>query len=467
MPASRDPTMNSQVKGMGLVDKRLERKYPPEPGPDEWGKGPEEQNEAVEALRQSLLDRGQWNGKLDFYTLLRFLRAREYDIEKAQTMILDHLQWRQEQRVDHILTEFTFVEREDFLSVYPQGYHRTDKKGHPIYIQHIGQVDLARIRQVTSEDRMTKYHIQEYERCLEHIFPIVSKVHNRQIDKTFAIVDAKGIGLKHLTREVRAVLGHIMAIDQDNYPETLYHTCIINAPVAFRAIWAAVKPMLNARTQAKVEVCPKDYLPALKEWIDEESIPEYLGGKSKGTLVDDVGPWKDPELVKEVEMEKDMRKAKARRSSLLDSGELVQRQWSSISSHTDYQDALSTPAALDSFQKSIEVKEVKDESLKSAEDIGLSLDDIGVPLNKTTTQSIATRVTELEKAFPQQMQRLHDFVPRGPAPHPPQNPTTLLARVEVLEKGMDVLLKAQEEALSQDKPDQPSDRQCCGCCSIM
>lgn len=50
------------------------------------------------------------------------------------------------------------------------------------------------------------------------------------------------------------MLATVTKIDQDNYPETLYHTCIINAPAAFRAIWAIVKPMLNARTQAKVEV---------------------------------------------------------------------------------------------------------------------------------------------------------------------------------------------------------------------
>ena len=45
-------------------------------------------------------------------------------------------------------------------------------------------------------------------------------------------------------------------------------------------------------------MCPKDYLPALLEWIDIENIPEYLGGKSHGTLVDDLGPWKDPEHIR-------------------------------------------------------------------------------------------------------------------------------------------------------------------------
>ena len=29
------------------------------------------------------------------------------------------------------------------------------------------------------------------------------------------------------------------------------------------------------------QVCPKDYIPALLKWIDEDNLPTYLGGKSK------------------------------------------------------------------------------------------------------------------------------------------------------------------------------------------
>lgn len=183
---------------------------------------------------------------------------------------------------------------------------------------------------MTTDERAVNYHIQEYERCLKVIFPICSFLHGRQLDKSFAIIDVKGVtspnpfsllnegvGFYHLTKDVRQMLATVTKIDQDNYPETLYHTCIINAPAAFRAIWAIVRPMLNVRTQAKVEVsndierksengnqvCPKDYLPALLKWIDIENIPEYLGGQSAGTLIDDVGPWKDPELIKQFSSE--------------------------------------------------------------------------------------------------------------------------------------------------------------------
>lgn len=60
--------------------------------------------------------------------------------------------------------------------------------------------------------------------------------------------------MKHLSAEVRKMMGSISAIDQNNYPEMLGRTCIINAPAVFKFVFAAVKPMFDARTLAKMEV---------------------------------------------------------------------------------------------------------------------------------------------------------------------------------------------------------------------
>ncbi len=42
------------------------------------------------------------------------------------------------------------------------------------------------------------------------------------------------------------------------------------------------------------QICQTNYTKDLLEWVDAEHLPEWLGGKSKGTLLDDVGPWSDP-----------------------------------------------------------------------------------------------------------------------------------------------------------------------------
>ena len=48
-------------------------------------------------------------------------------------------------------------------------------------------------------------------------------------------------------------------------------------------------------------MCPKDYLPSLLKWVDPENLPRYLGGTSDATLIDDAGPWNDPQIRAEIE----------------------------------------------------------------------------------------------------------------------------------------------------------------------
>ena len=219
-------------------------------------------------------------------------------------MFLNHLNWRKEMGVDTIDKTLHFHERDAFLTLYPQGYHKTDRLGRPIYIQHLGQINIRALSKVTTEERMLLFHIQEYERALQYIFPACSLVAGKHISQTLAVMDLKGVGLRHLSSDVKRILGAITRTDQDNYPETLGKTLIINAPAVFRAIWGIVKPMLDVRTQAKIHVCASDYMPELVRWVDPENIPSYLGGKSQGSLLDDLGPWHDPAIIKEIDSQR-------------------------------------------------------------------------------------------------------------------------------------------------------------------
>jgi hypothetical protein len=64
-----------------------------------------------------------------------------------------------------------------------------------------------------------------------------------------------GVGMSHLSGEVKRLMSTLTKYDQDNYPEMLGRICIINAPLVFKAIWALVKPLLNPRTLSKIQVC--------------------------------------------------------------------------------------------------------------------------------------------------------------------------------------------------------------------
>lgn len=65
-------------------------------------------------------------------------------------------------------------------------------QGRPIYIQHLGQINIKKIYEITTEERMLKFHVQEYERCIQYIMPACSKIAGKHIEQTFAILDVKG-----------------------------------------------------------------------------------------------------------------------------------------------------------------------------------------------------------------------------------------------------------------------------------
>ena len=269
----------------------------------DWGITPATEAARLAAFRAGLEAAGLLPAYTDDYTLRRFLRARGHDLGRARSMWEGHLAWRAAFGVDSLIQDFHFYERDAFLALYPQGYHGVDRLGRPVFIQHLGRIDMKQLAATTTQDRMLKFHVQEYERCLRYIFPACSRAAGRHVDQTFAILDVGGVGLRHMTGEVKGMLAAITGIDQDNYPETLGKTVIINAPAAFKMIWAVVRPMLDVRTAAKIEVCSSKYLPTLLKYVSPDQLPEYMGGTSRATLLDDVGPWNDPGTIAAIDAE--------------------------------------------------------------------------------------------------------------------------------------------------------------------
>lgn len=61
------------------------------------------QQQALEQLRQELKDEGWFDAiRHDGPCLLRFLRARKFDVPKAKFMLIEQEKWRKEFNVDEI-----------------------------------------------------------------------------------------------------------------------------------------------------------------------------------------------------------------------------------------------------------------------------------------------------------------------------------------------------------------------------
>eukprot|EP00401_Gymnodinium_catenatum_P063794 CAMPEP_0117507798 /NCGR_PEP_ID=MMETSP0784-20121206/26612_1 /TAXON_ID=39447 /ORGANISM="" /LENGTH=640 /DNA_ID=CAMNT_0005303319 /DNA_START=20 /DNA_END=1939 /DNA_ORIENTATION=- len=241
------------------------------------------------------------------HMLVRFLVARQWDVDKATAMLSEHYRWLGEKRMDALMQD-PFPEEVHIKKYYPQSFHGTDKKGRPLYIERPGLIDMPRLCQYVKPDRLVDYFVVGSEAQVRRRLPACSLARGEVVDKSLNIVDLEGLGLGLVSHHTaRRVLKEIAKANQNHYPEMMGKLIIVNAPRVFSLAWSFVKPLLDAKTVAKISIYGTDKAAiahALLDLVDADQLPQLFGGNCKCDGSDPTscmhhvkGPWVDPEIV--------------------------------------------------------------------------------------------------------------------------------------------------------------------------
>ncbi|CAI5503478.1 unnamed protein product [Closterium sp. Naga37s-1] len=222
---------------------------------------PVEQDDKVKELRASL---GPLPKRAQIFCsdacLRRYLRARNWHVQRAERMLRDTLKWRDQCRPEEI--RWADVAEEGATGkVYRTAFQ--DKHGRPVVVLSAGQ-------QNTSNHAGQVRHLVH---CLENAvmnLPATAREQHKEKNNRQA--------------EQQEEQGE--QEQMSHYPERLGAAVIYNPPAVFEAFWKVIRPFIDPVTFNKilfVNPSKPDTVKRLEGIFDLDRLEEAFGGRSKWT----------------------------------------------------------------------------------------------------------------------------------------------------------------------------------------
>ncbi|KAI0536828.1 CRAL/TRIO domain-containing protein [Xylaria digitata] len=206
--------------------------------------------------------------------VLRFLRARKWDVEKAMIMLVSAVDWRIKRNIAETiiyrgesvgLENDPSTDERGFIAQYRSGksyIRRKDKENRLVYIIKVRLHDPG----LQSGEAMETYVLHNIESLRILMKP--------PDDKCCLVFDMTGFGVKNMDFHV---VKFLVSVFEARYPETLGIVLVHNAPFVFWGIWSIIKGWLDPVIVSKIHFTRK---PAdLLQFIPAESLQTSYGGE--------------------------------------------------------------------------------------------------------------------------------------------------------------------------------------------
>jgi len=205
------------------------------------------------------------NMPLDDGCLVRFLRARNLNLGKAEAMLRAHLEWRKRFGADTIMERSEQIQQElstgkTFVAPF------VDREGRSILVM-----------------RPNKENSTSHEgKMLALVYSLERAAAEMRIDgpqKLFLVIDFKGYSM--LNAPPMKTNMETLAILQNHYPERLGKAVLLDAPWLISGVFHALQPFIDPTTREKVvfySTTNPTHLEAIEKLYDRSKAEKALGG---------------------------------------------------------------------------------------------------------------------------------------------------------------------------------------------
>lgn len=217
----------------------------------------------------------------------RFLDGRGGDVDKALKLLMECVALKKSMNVAQIKQQtpeqILDVDFDVLRHFYPHGATGHDKLNRPLLFEHSGGIDINAVLHLTTLERLRRFHLWSIEVRLDSLFSACAALPDNPLQtvKAVAVTDLSNLTMSHCSAKFMEHLKSIIAIDNVCYPETLGCMVLVNTPKIAVGAFKMLRAFLDKKTQKKIELLSsgRPSIDRLKELIDEDVLPESMGGK--------------------------------------------------------------------------------------------------------------------------------------------------------------------------------------------
>lgn len=200
--------------------------------------------------------------------LLRWLAARDRDVDEAEHSLREHARWRYSYIPNGRISEDEIPNELAVNKVFLQG---CDKQGRPVMIVVAARHDMG-TRRLEETNRLIVY-------ALDNAAAMATDVKNNPLGKFLCLFDLSGLRMNNL--DVKA-LRDIFELLQGHFPERLSQLWFLNAPFIFWGLWRLVAPFIEPATRDKIVfLSGAERAARLQGAIPPQVLPRQYGGEAE------------------------------------------------------------------------------------------------------------------------------------------------------------------------------------------
>ncbi|OQR78406.1 alpha-tocopherol transfer protein-like [Tropilaelaps mercedesae] len=236
----------------------------------ELGETPEIRARALQQLAEKLRTQNEFRPRMEEDYLIRFLRAKKFDVERAFSLMRNFYRCR-------------LISPSKFL---PIGIGPKDVKH--LYDLRMGLIlpkrnpldgSVVLIAQFGDWTPESGYDLLDAYTPTALAFDYIQRNPECQLYGFRYVFNLKGLEWRYLRFLYPAVMRALVSCWQNGYPARFKGAHIVNNSRLWNVVWEITKPFLNEKVQKRVHLHASD-MKSLHEFIPPEILPEEYGGKA-------------------------------------------------------------------------------------------------------------------------------------------------------------------------------------------